>query len=238
MLHGLEVQSSYTWAHAIDSQSNDSAFLPFERGNSDYDIRNNFTAALVYSVPTQYPHAWQRTVLGNWDPDLWWVARSGFPVQLSGPTLIDPVTGQQVGGRLNYNGQNPYVYKKGIPGGRQFNPAVFSAPLASQNGNGNSPRNFLRGFGENQINFAMQRTFPIYEQLHLQFRAEAFNIFNHPNFGAINASCGTSVAGAVCTNQLIGQATGTLSAAPLGGLSTLYQLGGPRSLQFALKLQF
>jgi len=64
--------------------------------------------------------------------------------------------------------------------------------------------------------------------LKLQFRAEAFNIFNHPNFGLINPAFGQST---------FGQATSTL-AQSLGGLSPLYQLGGPRSMQFALKLIF
>jgi Carboxypeptidase regulatory-like domain/TonB dependent receptor len=240
VLHGLQVQAAYTWAHAIDSKSSDATTLPPQRGNSDFDVRNNFNAALVYSVPSQYNNHWQRATLGYWELDLRFVARSAFPVQATGPVITDPVSGAQEGGRLNYNGQNPYVYKRGIPGARQFNPAVFSAALASQNGDGDSPRNFLRGFGETQADTAVQRTFPLYEQLHLLFRAEAFNIFNHPNFGTINVSCGTSVAGATCTNPLMGQSTNTLSnsSVAFGGLASIYQQGGPRSLQFALKLQF
>ena len=75
---------------------------------------------------------------------------------------------------------------------------------------------------------AVRRNFTIYERLGLQFRAEAFNIFNHPNFGRINPAFGDST---------FGQATGTL-ASTLGILSPLYQMGGPRSMQFALKLTF
>jgi hypothetical protein len=238
LLHGLQVQSAYTWAHAIDSKSSDATTLPPQRGNSDFDVRNNFTAALVYSVPNQYSNSLERAALGNWDLDLRFVARSAFPVQASGPVITDPVTGAQAGGRLNYNGQYPYVYKKGIPGGRQFDPAVFSVATLSQNGDGDSPRNFLRGFGETQADVAVQRNFPIYEQLHLMFRAEAFNLFNHPNFGTLNITCGTSTPGATCTNQIMGQATSTLSNSSLGGLASIYQQGGPRSLQLALKLQF
>ena len=81
------------------------------------------------------------------------------------------------------------------------------------------------------MDFAVRREFPIYEGLKLQFRAEAFNIFNHPNFGRINS---TTCAGPSCT---FGQATATL-AGSLGGLSSLYQMGGPRSMQFALKVMF
>ena len=90
----------------------------------------------------------------------------------------------------------------------------------------------MRGFGAWQMDLAVRRNFPINERLKLQFRAEAFNIFNHPNFGTINATyCSV---GPGCS---FGQATATL-ANSLGGLSPLYQMGGPRSIQFALKLIF
>ncbi len=219
-LHGLQVQASYTWSHTIDSTSSDyPETIPLQRGNSDNDIRNNFISALVYNLPKQYASRLERAILGYWDLDLWFVARSGFPVDPKGSTVTDAVTGNTYAGLLNYNGQNPYVYKKGIPGGRQFNPAVFSVPVASQNGNGTAPRNFLRGFGETEADLSVQRTFPLYEQVGLQFRAEAFNIFNHPNFGAINVTCGTNTLGAVCPNQQLGLATNTLSNA-LSGSAT------------------
>jgi hypothetical protein len=72
----------------------------------------------------------------------------------------------------------------------------------------------------------------VYERLKLQFRAEAFNLFNHPNFGTINPTY--CPVGSGCT---FGQATASL-AQSLGVLSPLYQMGGPRSMQFALKLVF
>lgn len=78
------------------------------------------------------------------------------------------------------------------------------------------------------MDLAVRRDFPIHERLKLQFRAEAFNIFNHPNFGSIDPNFG---------DLTFGQATGTL-ASTLGVLSPLYQMGGPRSVQFALKLVF
>lgn len=82
------------------------------------------------------------------------------------------------------------------------------------------------------MNVALRREFPIHEGLKLQFRAEAFNVFNHPNFGTINP---TFCSGAGCT---FGQATSTLATSLGGILSPLYQMGGPRSMQFALKLAF
>jgi hypothetical protein len=236
-LRGLQVIAGYTWSHAIDWDSTEAGGETPQRGNSDNDVRHNFTAALVYNLPTQYSDRWQRAILGGWSTDLHYVARTGFPVQVNGPTITDPVSGLSYDVRLNYNGQNPYVHASGIPGGRQFNPAVFSVPTAAEGANGNSPRNFLRGFGEQEADLAIQRVFPIYEKIHLQFRAEAFNIANHPNFGAISDSCGATAAGAVCNSPVMGQALDTLSSA-LGTLSSIYQQGGPRSLQLALKLQF
>ena len=78
------------------------------------------------------------------------------------------------------------------------------------------------------MNFAVRREFPLTEKLHLQFRAEAFNIFNHPNFGIIDSFFG---------DPTFGEVNSTL-AGSLGVLSPTYQSGGVRSLQFALKLKF
>jgi hypothetical protein len=159
--------------------------FPFQRGNSNFDVRHNFTAALVYNLPSQYSTRFERATLGGWNSDLWFVARTGFPFEPTGPAITDPTTGDVLYGELNCNGKNPYVYKAGIPGGRQIDPTIFSV-TTDPTGVGNAPRNFLRGFGEIQANVTLQREFPIYERLKLQFRAEAFNIVNHPNFGTIN----------------------------------------------------
>ncbi|QHN03164.1 TonB-dependent receptor [Granulicella sp. WH15] len=237
--HGLQALASYTWSHAIDWATADNsrtAAFPLQRGNSDNDVRNNFTAALVYNLPTNYENRFVKSVLGYWNADLWFVARSAFPYEPVGPAVVDPATGYQISGELNYNGKQPYVNKAGIPGGRQVDPTIFSV-TASPLGAGNAPRNFLRGFGENQANFAVQRSFPLFERSQLQFRAEAFNVANHPAFGTVNTTCGVTAPGATCNNVLMGQATNTLSNG-LGGSSALYQQGGPRSLQFMLKLLF
>jgi len=238
MSRGLQALASYTWSHAIDWASTEeySVTFPLQRGNSNFDVRNNFTAALVYNLPSQYTNRFEEAVLGRWNTDLWLVARTAFPYEPTGPSITDPVTGDIVNGELNYNGKYPYVHKAGIPGSRQIDPTIFSV-TADPLGAGNAPRNFLRGFGENQVNLAVQRTFPLYERSSLEFRAEAYNVANHPVFGAVNTTCGVTTAGATCTNAIMGQATSTLSAS-LGGLSSLYQQGGPRSLQFALKLRF
>jgi hypothetical protein len=119
-----------------------------------------------------------------------------------------------------------YVYGTQNPGGRALNPSAFRAPPG--NLAGDAPRNFVRGFGAYQINTAVRREFPIAEPWKLQLRAEAFNILNHPIFGQIDPNL---------TDLQFGQATQTLNQS-LATMSALYQQGGSRSLQFALKLIF
>jgi hypothetical protein len=126
------------------------------------------------------------------------------------------------------------------PGRKALNPAVFADPPVDPVThqplrNGNLPRNFLRGFGATQWDFAVHRNFPIYERVGLQFRAEMFNILNHPNFGPPANQFGASGFGV--SNQILAQ---SLNNGNLGGgaFSPLYQIGGPRSVQLALKFEF
>jgi hypothetical protein len=152
-------------------------------------------------------------------------ARTGFPVTLNGNYVIDPATGQYETGGLNLEaGTLLYLHGSTYPGGRSINPAAFSLPASGQSGD--APRNFVRGFGAIQGDVAVRHSFPIHDRLRGQFRAEAFNIANHPNFGTIDGYYG---------DLQFGQATQTLSQS-LGNLSPLYQMGGPRSLQLNLRL--
>jgi hypothetical protein len=95
------------------------------------------------------------------------------------------------------------------------------------------------------MDVALRRQFTLAEGIKLQVRAEGFNFINHPNFGNPLNSIGTCALGAPCTpvygwgtsqamtNHSMGQNGGYSNA-----LSSLYQVGGPRSLQLSLKLQF
>jgi hypothetical protein len=92
----------------------------------------------------------------------------------------------------------------------------------------------LRSFGSAQADVAFQRQFHFKERVQLRFRGEFFNIFNHPNFGPPTNNL---------TSPLFGLSTQTLasslgSGGANGGFNPLYQIGGPRSIQLALKLQF
>src|SRR5438094_3735252 len=237
---GLTALASYTWSHCIDYGS--SNFLTgYQRGSCDFDVRHNLSAAFSYDLPSVGHNHVLAALLHRWGIDDRFTARSWFPVTLNGKSLLDP-TGRQFHAGLNLvPGQPVYLYGancatilqglgdlkpgQGCPGGRAINPQAFANVSSDL---GNAPRNFARGFGAWQMDLAVRRDFPIHERLRLQFRAEAFNIFNHPSFGSINPFFG---------QKTFGQATGTL-ANSLGILSPLYQMGGPRSMQFALRLAF
>ncbi len=122
-----------------------------------------------------------------------------------------------------------YSADSNAPGGRRINPAAFNgaAPVANLR-QGTLGRNVLRGFGANQLDLSVRRQFRLTESLNLQARADAFNLLNHPNFDNPVA---------ILTDPNFGRATQMLGSG-LGGLSALYQAGGPRSVQLALKLLF
>jgi hypothetical protein len=130
-----------------------------------------------------------------------------------------------------------YLFNASLPGGKRINPAAFLIPPATRQGS--LGRNALRGFPMWQLDFAVRRQFHLNERVYLQFRADFFNIFNHPNFGDPGASSSTNA----LNNAQFGQSTFMLSKSLgngglLGGFNPLYQVGGPRSIQFALKLNF
>jgi hypothetical protein len=247
---GLTALASYAWSHCLDYGSQNYNYA-YQRGNCDFDVRSNLSLAGSYDLPEVGNNLLARMLLHHWGFDDRLSARSAFPVSLGGNKLVDPVTGQQYYSGLSLvPGQPVYLYGancdsvlQGLgqlqsgqvcPGGRAINPNAFESVGS---GLGDAPRNFVRGFGAWQMNFAVRREFPIYGNVTIQFRAEAFNVFNHPDFGLINSTCGGTPAVPGCTNLGFGQATATL-ASSVGILNPLYQMGGPRSMQFALRLSF
>jgi hypothetical protein len=232
---GLTALAAYTWSHSIDYGSQNFDYQYF-RGDSDFDVRHSFSSAVSYDLPSPVGAKGVNALLKNWGLDGRMSARTAFPITLRGNTTVDPASGQTYYSGLNlvsaqplyiYGSQCAAVYANGLPcpGGRAVNPNALSLPSI---GYGDAPRNFVRGFGAWQLNAAIRRDFFLTDRLRLQFRAEAFNVFNHPNFGLVNSTFGTST---------FGQAIATLNTS-LGTESSLYQMGGPRSMQFALKLTF
>jgi len=236
---GLQSLVSYTFAKSLDIVSEESfqnrqsptgRFDPKQdRGPSSFDLRHAFNAAISYAIPSPFADGAGKAIFGGFGLDTIVRARSATPVNvLSGR---DPFgLGFTTVSRPDLVPGRPlYLNDPSFAGGRRFNPAAFDAatPIA-QGRQGTLGRNVLRGFGASQVDVALRRDFKLVESLNLQFRLDAFNLFNRANFANPNG---------ILTSALFGRATQMLSSG-LGGLSPLYQIGGPRSLQLALKLQF
>ncbi len=223
---GIQALGSYTWSHTLDFGSNATA-LPLQRADADFDVRNNLQGGISWEIPDSYDSKPASLFLHNWGVDARLSTRSAFPITLSGALTTDPASGSQYFGGLNQvPGKAIYLYGSQYPGGRSINKAAFSLPATGTAGN--APRNFLRGFGATQVNLAVRRDFPLHDVVVLHFRAETFNLLNHPNFGYVDPTY---------SDATFGQATKMLNAS-LGTVASQYQQGGARSMQFALKLSF
>jgi hypothetical protein len=224
---GLQALVSYTWSHALDDDSTDSGGILPVRGNADFDIRHVVAAGVTYDIPSPPYSRLTEVAFGRWSIDSNVHAQTAVPVDLIAGQIIDPASETLANVRPNVNPDVPfYISGRTLPGGKGINPAAFSVPPAGQFGN--LGRNVVRGFGAWQDDLALRRQFKLTEKVNLLFRAEAFNLFNHPNFGGVQTLL-TAANFGVATTMLSGQ---------LGGMSPLYQIGGPRSMQVALKVQF
>jgi hypothetical protein len=241
LTRGLQALASYAWSHSIDTSSSDSTTNPpdvrlsadMDRGSSDFDVRHALSAGLTYNIPAPSAGTIGRTVLSGFAVDFIFAARSATPVNVT--------SSRNIGfGSFSFRpdvvpGVPLYLIESTAPGGRRFNPAAFNvtAPTAS-NRQGTLGRNVLRGFPMHQLDLAIRRQFTLFENVNLQLRTEFFNLFNHPNLAD---PIGT------LTSASFGRSTSMLrnglgSGGANGGLNPLYQIGGPRSIQFAVKLQF
>jgi Carboxypeptidase regulatory-like domain len=230
--HGVEALASYTWGHSLDYGSTDPRF-PLVRGNSDLDVRHNVEGAVSWDLPSPAANNLKKELFGDWGVDGRLMAKTGFPVNLSGNFLFDAVTGDTYYSGVNLIRNRPlYLYRSEYPGGRMFNGgpnAVNPAfALPDGTGQGDAPRNLLRGFDAVQTNITIRRGIHFADRWNMQFGAEIFNVLNHPNFGYIDPDL---------TDLLFGQSTKMLNQS-FGGTGALYQQGGPRSIQFSLKLTF
>jgi hypothetical protein len=263
---GLRVLASYAWSHSIDvgsagSVGNGSNIAPEgpnqrgNRGDSDFDIRNGFSAGVTYAVPALQSNLFVKTLTHGWSLNAFMIAHSAAPITVATQSFV-LTNGSEPSIRPDVIPGIPlYLHGSQFPGGMAINniPGAvsggcadgsqsvgpFCLPPTDANGNalrqGNLGRNSLRGFGATQLDIAVHRDFRIHESLTLQFRAEAFNVLNHPNFGPPDAGVDSSQFG--LSSQMLGQFLSGGSSGS-GSLSPLYQIGGPRSMQFALKLSF
>ena len=233
--HGLSFLASYTWAHALDIASNadlgaqnggDFRFYQkpnWEYANADFDVRHRFVFSYLYELPFGQGKA----VLGN-----------------AGGVLDAVVGGWQFGGITSFSTGNFFtiiddngsfansdgqqrpdqignVNAKPCVAGTFFNTCAFAdPPLGSF---GNVGRNSVQGPGYQTWDFSLFKNFRISERARLEFRAEFFNVFNHPNLQFAKSGPQNSIN------------TTTFGTPEFGFLTAARD---PRQIQFALKLSF
>ena len=229
----LAFQAAYTWAHTISdvplTSFTNYASDPFDyrdaRGDADLDRRHAFVGNMVYVLPSL--KSWgsvAHRVLGEWQ-------LNGI-VSYFGSTPIDITSGVNTLGTGGNAGQRPDLVP-GVPiyldtgdPTLHLNPAAFALPPPGRNGN--LGRGAVRGKPLTNVDFSVNKNWTLRERLGLQFRAEFFNIFNHPNFVGFNTGLGFV---GNLNDPNFGQITN-------GGYGTLNATQRPREIQFGIKMTF
>jgi len=246
---GLYFQSAYTYAKSIDDVStasvafvtrvNDQDNARASRGLSDFDRRQRFVASAVYQLPfLANAKGIEKAALSGWETSGVIVLQSGTPFSMWDPAgggvyaLASPsATATFVPGFSCANAPSSGSVTSRIK--NWVNPAAYEPdPLATLSDGtasdgtlyGNTPRNCISGPPQKNVDFTLDKVFKLGERQGLRFRADFFNLFNHPSFA--NPSLVNNDGGAV------GSAPGT-GQAPI--TSTV---GTPRLIQFSLKYSF
>lgn len=223
---GLTLLGAWTWSHSIDNTSGTGSEgiqnpynLHTDRGNSTFDVRHNVTMSWTYELPFgRNLRGFSRAAMGGWQVNGIAALQSGSPFTVTMlQNTLNTGTGVQWPNRIG-SGE---LEHRTID--RWFDPGAFVAP-----GNfnyGNSGRNILTGPGTKQFDLSLFKTFFFSENQtrRLQFRAEAFNAFNTPQFNNPDARIGSA-----------SLAVGRITSA---GNPPLFQRTS-REIQLALKVYF
>jgi hypothetical protein len=238
--HGLSGIASYSWSHSIDNSSSDSVLYwagsglnaAGDRGPSDFDVRQAFEAALTYQTPRSPSKSFLSSLVHGWAWDTLIHARTGFPITVLDTDYSMGLSFANVFRPDLVPGEPVWLPDPSAPAGRRLNAAAFQpAPDSIQ---GNLGRNAITGFGMWQVDLAMRRDFALDEHRSFQFRLEAFNALNHPNYADPVAFLSSPLFGQ--SPSMLNMMLGTGS--PASGLTPLFQNGGPRSVQLTLRFRF
>jgi len=204
---GLMFMSNYTWAKSLDDISDDTdgagqgLLIPsdnrnrrLDRARSDFDIRHQFRAAVIYDLPlfrrNRFLGGWTTNTILDWS--------SGYPFTVSsGRTTLWP----GVTSRALVNG-DPTKAGKVVKGPTSVtfftdaDKAMFSVPAPGQQGSG---RNIFTGPGFFQTDFGLHKNFRVTESVRVELRGETFNVFNNQNFNAPNATSTAAAFGVIST---------------------------------------
>ncbi len=237
LARNLQGGIAYAWSHSTDNGSSDSALQwvghgtlgDANRGSSDFDVRHSVNASMTYEIP----HAsGAPSLLRGFAIDGMFRGRSGFPINVLNSEQFQGVSFANVFRPNLIAGAPTWIEDPQSTAGRRINPGAFQpAGSAVQ---GNLGRNALTGFGLSQIDLSVRREFFFGETRSLQFKVEAFNALNHPYFADPEK---------YLISPLFGQSTSMLNlmlgtGTPASGLAPIFQAGGARSLQLALRFRF
>jgi hypothetical protein len=211
----FQLSLAYTYQKALATVGGHTAGTPYaqlsraqnsrnfhaEYGPPSYDFTNSFTATGVYNIPFKATNLVMRGLFSNWMISGLALHQSGFAMS---PALSTSTPGLAI--RPNTVAHYSKVGKLS----EWFDTGAFAAPLFGFYGNASN--GVIRGPSYTSFNAGLAKTFPVVEKLHGQFRAEAFNLANHPNFKSVDTGLGSGTYGHVTS------------------------AGDPRILEFALKV--
>lgn len=221
LTRGLMFDANWTMSHSIDDSSDPGATLNesniaqnvydlgAEKASSSFDHRQRFVASFIYQIPlTMNAPIWTRRVFEHWQVGGNFTAQSGAPftVNISSDQAnigSGPAQRPNISGDPNAGPKTPQEW---------FNTQAFSLPALYTFGN--APRNALIGPGLEEFDLSLQKGVRLNDAAKFQFRAEAYNLFNHPNFNIPNRIAFTPNFGSISSAQ------------------------DSRQLQLALKFQF
>ncbi len=260
-LHGLDSTVNYVWSHSIDDASDGEDFVPnqgqpndstrprLERGNSSFDIRHRFVWNFIYEFP-KWKGRWSKLTDG-WGFNGVLTLQTGQPFHLNYNAEGDfDGSGQfdarpDLVGPIKYNRSDPFRFLDlssfAVPCTSNFSGAQTEQICAPGTRHfGNLGRNSLRADDYRNFDFAIFKNTPLTERVNMQFRAEFYNLPNHPNF--TNPILPPFIADAA-PNGIgpDGRSVGSFPLASTGDVGIGYPFlggGGPRGIQLALKLLF
>ncbi len=237
---GASFSLNYMWSHGINDGSTGGGEADYPQDNNcrtcevasaDFDVRHVISANSVYELPFGRGRRYLNggvggALLGGWQLSGILSARSGNPVNViterPASALLDGLSVQNGG----YFTRPNYIGGVSIVPAHQtindwINPLAFADP--AQYTYGNAGRNLVRGPNFWQADVALSRSFLLTEGLALDFRAEAFNVFNRAQFGDPSGDLKSPTFGQITTTVNNGSATGS---------------GTPREFQFSMRLHF
>jgi len=214
---GVSFDFSYVWSHFLDDLDSSGwgshagpvnwqdAFNPSANyANSNFDVRNAFKGDVLYQLPFGHGRQFLNhnqlldAVVGGWQAASTIVVQSGqpFTVSMQDGTNSYSLAGSNFTWRPNLIG-NPHLGHSSVQ--QWFNEAAFAVPAPGTFGDVH--RNSLTGPAFSRVNLSLGKSFAIWEQVSLQIRADANNVFNHASFDPPSGSLSVGSNGAITTQS-------------------------------------